>query len=154
MSSIHLNPARAAAYRVFDAINNSDDVPQLDDTVTTDFVDHSSPVPMPPGPAGYQQILAFVTQVLDISYELLDEIATEDRLVFRAVAHGRGVAAVHGAAAAGKPYTMDAVHVYRTEGDRLAEHWGVRDELSVLVQLGVLPSPYSQRLPGLDAVPA
>ena len=36
---------------------------------------------------------------------------------------------------------MDTVHVYRTEGSRLAEHWGVRDELGVLIQLGVLPAP-------------
>jgi hypothetical protein len=48
---------------------------------------------------------------------------------------------VHGEAAAGKPYEMNTLHVYRTEGDRLAEHWGVRDELGVLVQLGVLPAP-------------
>ncbi len=32
---------------------------------------------------------------------------------------------------------MAALHVYRTEGDRLAEHWGVRDELGAMVQLGV-----------------
>jgi hypothetical protein len=38
--------------------------------------------------------------------------------------------------------------------DRLAEHWAVRDELSVLVQLGVLPAPDPERLPGLDAIPA
>ena len=58
----------------------------------------------------------------------------------RAVAHGRAVAAVHG-----KPprasLQMDSVHIYRTEGDRLAEHWGVRDEFGVLVQVGVLAPP-------------
>ena len=32
------------------------------------------------------------------------------------------------------------------EGELLAEHWGVRDELGVLVQLGVLPAP-EVRLP-------
>jgi len=52
------------------------------------------------------------------------------------------VAAVHGPAVAGLPYSMDTVHVYRTEGDRLAEHWGVRDELGALIQLGVLPTPH------------
>jgi hypothetical protein len=34
------------------------------------------------------------------------------------------------------------LHVFRTEGDRLAEHWGVRDELGVLVQLGLVPAPH------------
>lgn len=71
---------------------------------------------------------------------------TEDRIVIRAVAHGRGVAAVHGADVAGRPYDMDTLHIFRTEGELLAEHWGVRDELGVLVQLGVLPAP-EVRLP-------
>jgi hypothetical protein len=59
----------------------------------------------------------------------------------RGLAHGIGAAAVHGPDAAGKPYAMATVHVYRTEGDRLAEHWGVRDELGAMVQLGVVPLP-------------
>jgi len=33
------------------------------------------------------------------------------------------------------------MHLYRAEGDRIAEHWGVRDEYSVLVQIGALPPP-------------
>jgi hypothetical protein len=36
---------------------------------------------------------------------------------------------------------METMHIYRAEGDRLAEHWGVRDELGVLFQLGVLAPP-------------
>ena len=36
---------------------------------------------------------------------------------------------------------MTTAHIYRTEGDRLAEHWGVRDEQAVLIQLGVLAAP-------------
>ena len=95
------------------------------------FVDHGSPVPLPPGPGGYTQILGFLTQVLDVSYEVKETICTEDRIVVRAVGNGTAVAAVHGPAVAGRPYRMDTVHVYRTEGGRLAEHWGVRDELGV-----------------------
>jgi predicted ester cyclase len=146
-----VNPARTAAYRVFEAINTKD-LSAIDDVVTADFVDHGSPFPLPPGPAGYRQILTFVTQVLDVRYEVLDEIVTEDRIVFRALGRGRGVAAVHGAAADGKPYAMETAHFYRTEGDRLAEHWGVRDELGAMIQLGVIPSPYAAEIPGLDTV--
>lgn len=147
------NPARDAAHRVFAAINTKD-LSAIEGAVTADFVDHGAPMPLPPGPEGYRQILTFVTQVLDISYEILDEVVTEDRIVIRALGHGRGVAAVHGPGTDGRPYTMQTVHIYRTEGDRLAEHWGVRDELSALVQLGVVPSPYPEQLPGRESVPA
>lgn len=135
-----INPALPAAHAVFAAIN-SGDLSCLDAAVTDDFVDHGSPFPLPPGPEGYRQILTFVTRVLSIRYELMDEIVTADRIVVRAVAHGTSVAPVHGEAHAGRPYLMDTLHVYRTEGDRLAEHWGVRDELGVLQQIGALPAP-------------
>ncbi|MEE3851423.1 ester cyclase [Gordonia sp. LSe1-13] len=134
------NPAVPAAHAVFDAIN-SRDLSCLESCVTDDFVDHGSPFPLPPGPAGYQQILTFVTQVLRIRYEIEDFFSTDDRIVLRAVAHGVGVDAVHGPGADGRTYAMPTVHIYRTEGDRLAEHWGVRDELGARIQLGVLAAP-------------
>lgn len=135
-----VNAALPAARAVFEAIN-SGDLSCLDEAVTADFVDHGSPFPLPPGPEGYRQILTYVTRVLAIRYEMVDEFATEDRIVIRAVAHGTAVAPVHGEEFAGRPYTMPTIHIYRTEGDRLAEHWGVRDELGVLQQIGALPGP-------------
>ncbi len=134
------NAALPAARAVFEAIN-SKDLSCLDTAVTADFVDHGSPFPLPPGPEGYRQILTYVTRVLAIRYEMMDEFWTEDRIVIRALAHGTAVAPVHGEEFAGRPYTMPTIHIYRTEGDRLAEHWGVRDELGVLQQIGVLPAP-------------
>ena len=47
----------------------------------------------------------------------------------------------------GKSFAMETMHLFRAEGDRLAEHWGVRDEFSVLVQVGALTPPSLGRLP-------
>ncbi|EGD55551.1 ester cyclase [Gordonia neofelifaecis] len=134
------NAAAPAAHRVFDAINTGE-LSCLPECVTTDFVDHGSPFPLEPGPAGYAQILGFVHDGLQIRYRLEDFIETPDRIVIRATASGVGLAEFHGPAAAGKPYEMTTVHIYRTEGDRLAEHWGVRDELGAMVRMGVVPAP-------------
>ena len=135
-----LETALPALYRLFDGIS-SGDLSVIPTVVTDDFVDHGSPVPLPPGPDGYAQILGFVTQVLDIRYDPQEIFSTPDRIVVRL---SRTVAAsprCTAESAAGKAYEMNTIHVYRTEGDRLAEHSGVRDELGVLVQLGVLPAP-------------
>ena len=113
----------------------------IDEVVTDDFVDHGSPVPIPPGPAGYRQILGFVTGVLRIRYTVQHVAEAGDRIFIRAVADGTGVAQVHGPDTVGKPYRMQTLHEYRVVGDRLAEHWGVRDELGVLIQLGAVPPP-------------
>lgn len=134
------NAALPAALKVFDAIN-SGDLSCLPDCVTADFVDHGSPIPIPPGPVGYAQILGFVTQVLRIKYELEEVFDTDDRIVVRAVASGLGTAEFHSPDVVGTPYTMQTLHIYRTEGERLAEHWGVRDELGAMRRMGALPDP-------------
>jgi predicted ester cyclase len=134
------NPALPAALAVFDAINDRDLSP-LDRLVTDDFIDHGSPFPLPPGPEGYRQVLEFVTRVLQIRYTVEDVIEAPGRVVLRAKAQGVGVDAVHGPGTSGRPYEMATAHIYRTEGDRLAEHWGIRDELAARIQLGVLAPP-------------
>ena len=134
------NPAFPAALAVFDAIN-SGDLSRLGDHVTADFVDHGAPFPLPPGPGGYAQILGFVHGVLQIRYTIEDAFATEDRVVVRATARGVGLDAFFGEGAEGGTYAMTTVHIYRTEGARLAEHWGVRDEVAARIQLGTLAPP-------------
>ncbi|MFT4200519.1 ester cyclase [Gordonia sp. (in: high G+C Gram-positive bacteria)] len=134
------NPALPAAHAVFEAIN-SGDLSAIPDCVTDDFVDHGSPFPIPPGPDGYVRILTWVSGVLALRYEIVDTITIDDRIVLRAVAHGSGVAQIHGPEAVGHDYLMPTIHIYRTEGTRLAEHWGVRDEVGAMIQMGVIPAP-------------
>jgi predicted ester cyclase len=39
--------------------------------------------------------------------------------------------------ASGQSYTVTHVHIYRVADDQIREHWAVRDDLSMLRQLGV-----------------
>ena len=135
-----VNTALPAALAVFEAIN-SGDFRGLGEHVTADFVDHGAPFPLPPGPEGYRRVLEFVHGVLQIRYTIEDAFATLDRVVLRATARGVGLDSFFGEGAAGGTYAMTTVHIYRTEGDRLAEHWGVRDEVAARVQLGTLEPP-------------
>lgn len=139
-TSVDVNLALPAARAVFDAIN-SKDLSDIREWVTADFVDHGSPFPLEAGPEGYTKILTFVTRVLNIRYELADLFCTSDRIVARAIAHGTAVGTVHGAEFAGRPYTMETIHIFRTEGARLAEHWGVRDEFGAMIRIGAIPAP-------------
>lgn len=134
------NPALPAALSVFEAIN-SGDLSCLPDCVTADFVDHGSPIPIPPGPEGYAQILGLVTRVLRVRYVIDDLFSTPERIVARATATGEGTAQFHGPEMVGRPYSMSTIHIFRTEGEKLAEHWGVRDELGAMRRMGAVPEP-------------
>ena len=81
-----------------------------------------------------------VFDVLELRYEVHDVVADGDRVAIRATAYGVHNTDHLGVPATGRPYAMPAMHLYRGEGDRLAEHWGVRDELTVLQQVGAIPT--------------
>jgi predicted ester cyclase len=113
------------------------------DLVTDDFVDHGAPPGLaPPGPDGYITVMQFVTGVLDLRYEIHEVVVADDLVALRATGHGVHRSDHLGVPATGRPYAMPSMHLYRGDGDRLVEHWGVRDELSVLYQVGALtPGP-------------
>jgi predicted ester cyclase len=136
-----MTPTERAALAVLDAIN-ARDLERLRDLVTADFVDHGAPPGLvPPGPEGYIATLRFVTDVLEIRYEVHDVVAAGDLVAIRATGHGRHNSDHLGFPATGRPYALASMHLYRGSGGRLAEHWGVRDELGVLYQVGALTPP-------------
>ncbi len=136
-----MTPAERAARAVLEVVE-SRELERIRDLVTDDFVDHGAPPGLvPPGPDGYLAVLRFLVDVLQIRYEVHDVVADGDRVAIRATAHGVHRSGHLGVPATGKPYAMSTMHLYRAEGDRLAEHWGVRDELGVLVQVGAMAPP-------------
>jgi predicted ester cyclase len=119
----------------------ADDIGRIGSLVTEDFVDHGAPPWAPQGRAGYLQIMGFLKNVLRIRYEVHEVVADGDLVAARATVHGVHNTGHLGFPATGKPYAMPTMHMYRASGGLLAEHWGVRDELSVLWQVGALPAP-------------
>jgi predicted ester cyclase len=120
---------------------NSRQLDRIHGLVTDDFIDHGSPVALPPGPDGYISILTFVTTVLQVRYEVDDIICDGDTVAMRATAHGVNAVSPQGVAVTGRPFAMKTAHFFRCRDGRLCEHWGIRDELDVLYQVGALTPP-------------
>jgi predicted ester cyclase len=132
--------AARAASGVLEVVETGE-LERLRDLVTADFVDHGAPPGLPPGPEGYIAVLRFLVDVMRIRYEVHDVVSAGELVAIRATARGVHATDHLGVPATGKPFAMHTMHLYRAEGDRLAEHWGVRDEHSVLVQVGALAAP-------------
>jgi predicted ester cyclase len=41
----------------------------------------------------------------------------------------------------GQPFALKTAHFFRSRDGRPCEHWGIRDELDVLYQVGALTPP-------------
>lgn len=132
--------SEALALAVFDALNTRR-LDRIHELVTDDFVDHGSPIALPPGPGGYIAILTFVAEVLQMHYVVDDVIANGDSVAVRGTGHGINAVSPEGIEPTGRPYAMKTAHFFRSRNGRLCEHWGVRDELDVLYQVGALEPP-------------
>ncbi len=114
----------------------------LDQIVTTDFVNRTAQPGVPPTREGFKQSMtALKTAFPDLHYTIDDSIESGDRIVHRLTASGTMKADFMGMPATGKRATWTEIHIGRVANGRLAEHWGIVDQLGMLVQLGVVPAP-------------
>jgi steroid delta-isomerase-like uncharacterized protein len=77
----------------------------------------------------------------DLTHTLEDLLVEGDRGAARVTVRGTHRGDFQGLPASGKAATFSAMNVYRFEGGKIAEHWIVADNLSLLQQLGAVPGP-------------
>ena len=78
---------------------------------------------------------------LAVRFTIEDVIQDGDKLVVRWTNSGTHVGEFLGIPPTNKSFSVAGIDIYRLEGGRLAEHWHVIDQLSMLQQLGLIPTP-------------
>jgi len=114
----------------------------LDEILATNFVDHSPQPGVAPTREGLKESLsALKTAFPDVRYTIDDAIVCGDQIVHRVSATGTMTGDLMGIPATGKRASWTEIHIARGVDGRLTEHWGLVDQLGMLVQLGVVPAP-------------
>ena len=75
----------------------------------------------------------------DFSLTIEDLIADGDMVWTRNRARGINTGAVMGHAPTGRAIEIDVIDIGRFEDGRLVEHWGIADQLGLMLQLGLIP---------------
>jgi predicted ester cyclase len=114
----------------------------LDEIVATDYVEHVAQPGVPPTREGFKQFaISLKTAFPDLHYVIEDSIESGDRIVQRVTASGTMKGDFMGMPATGKRASWTEIHIGRVANGRLTEHWGLVDQLGMLVQLGVVTAP-------------
>ncbi len=114
----------------------------IDEIYATDYVEHVVQPGVPPTREGFKQFAkAFKTAFPDLHYTIDDSIESGDRIVHRVTASGTMKGDFMGMPATGKRATWTEIHIDRIANGRLAEHWGLVDQMGMFVQLGIVPAP-------------
>jgi predicted ester cyclase len=124
-----------------EVLNNSN-FGLIDEIVANDFVEHDPQPGVPPTREGLKQTLqALKTAFPDLRYTIEDSLESGDKIVHRLTGTGTMKADYMGMPATGKRATWTEIHIGRVANGRLAEHWGLVDQLGLLVQLGIVSAP-------------
>ena len=81
-------------------------------------------------------------QFPDLSMTIESIVADEDMVAVRVRSTGTNSGKLNGfLPPSGKRFTSEQSHWFRIEDGKLAEHWATRDDLSSMLQLGVVTPP-------------
>jgi steroid delta-isomerase-like uncharacterized protein len=127
------------ATRLYELLN-AGRVEEIGDLVTVDYVEHDPLPGQGSGRDGAIERFSMIVGALAPRFTIEDVIVDGDRVVVRWTNAGTHVGEFAGIPATGGTFSIAGIDIYRTEGDLLAEHWHVVDQLSMLGQLGLLPA--------------
>ena len=120
---------------------NNGSLGALGELCTPDFIEHQEGI-MPPTVKGLKgAILSLRTPFPDLVLTIEEIIASGDKTWARITGRGTHQGIFMGQAPTGKPFAITVIDICRFENNKIAEHWGVADRLSLMAQLGLLPKP-------------
>ena len=111
--------------------------------VTDDFHSHPwSVLGIPDGPEGMKQFLAFMRSAFSNARVSVEDIISEgDKVAARYVFEADHTGELMGIGATGKRVRLPGIFIARVESGKLAEYWREEDQLGLMQQLSVAPSP-------------
>ena len=133
---------KSISRRVQEEAFNQGNLAVIDELVAADYVDHDLPPGFPDGPEGYKQLVAMYRAAFpDVQMTIEDVIADGDKVALRWTATGTHQGELMGIPPTNKQVTVTGMDINRLAGGKIAEHWGNFDQMGMMQQLGVIPSP-------------
>ena len=143
-----LTTTATIARRVFEDGLNRRDASVFEELVAADYVNHEGADMLleASGPKDWSDVLARLSASFpDVSWEVLRTLAQGDHVWVETRMSGTHQGAFFGIPPTGRRFAVRQVHMLRVQDGLIREHWAVRDDLGVLVQLGAVEPPTPSR---------
>lgn len=145
MSTQILTPTNQnkATYRRFvEDVINAGRIELVDELFSPAYVDHSRPPGAPEGLDGVRAIpTMFRGAFPDLAFTIELMVAEGDLVATLVTGRGTHQGPFMGIAPTGKRATWSSMGFFRVADGKIVEHWGSPDLLTLLMQLGAIPSP-------------
>jgi predicted ester cyclase len=133
---------KAGFRRTYEELLNGGELSVADELVAPDFVNHEAPPGRNRGPESMRGLANMLRAAFpDLRFEIQELIAEGDTVAGRLTMSGTHDGPLMGIPPTGRSVRQNHMHFVRFRDGKAIEHWGVRDDLSMMRQLGVIPSP-------------
>jgi steroid delta-isomerase-like uncharacterized protein len=133
------------ARRIFEEMETQGNLNAADEVFSSDFVAHM-PMGDMHGPASIKQfIISLQTGFPDLHSTVEDQVAEDDRVMTRFRASGTHQGEFMGVPASGNQMDISGIIVSRFANGKIVEQWGIPDLLSLMQQIGAIPTPEQSR---------
>lgn len=131
----------AAVKRFYDEVMGKGNLKIIDELVADNFVDQYVPDPnTPANKAGLTQTMTmFRSAFPDLKVTVEDVIAKGDKVWVYTTMRGTNSGEFAGMPATGKKIEVKGFDIVRFANGKAVEHWGLNDDYTMMVQLGVIP---------------
>ena len=137
--------ARALFQRYFDDGTNGGDLGVVDEVFAEDYVHFDPANPDPRGVVGRDGVREHITTLRgafpDIEFHVEDMISEDDKIVVRWNATLTHTGDYFGIPPTGKPATITGMNTWHLANGKAVRGWVNRDDLGLLQQLGIIPTP-------------
>jgi steroid delta-isomerase-like uncharacterized protein len=132
---------KQAARRYYEEVLNAGDVDALDALAVADYDEHDPLPGQRTGLAGLKDRVTTLRDAFGQIFTVEDVIAEGDKVVVRWTGTGTHRGAFMGIPPTERSFTIAGIDIHGFRDGRMAEHWHVVDQLSLLQQLGLIPAP-------------
>jgi steroid delta-isomerase-like uncharacterized protein len=130
-----------AALGKFAEAVNSGNFDIFDQVVAPDCVDHDPAAGQVVGPAGYRMFFSGMRAAFpDMAVALETMVADDDTIAFAYTLTGTHKGSLMGIPPSGKKVRIRGLQISKFKGGKMVERWGSSDELTLLKQIGAIPS--------------
>jgi len=128
--------------RIIDELFMNKNPAAFDELLAPDFVDHEGVPGVPPTRDGVKQLLSGVHAAFpDFQIDIEHVVAQDDLVVLMTTWRGTQTGAFMGIPPTGKQVAWKVFDTIRVVDGKCVEHWGLMDQMSLMQQLGVIPTP-------------
>jgi len=131
--------------RYFDEVTNKGDLDLADELFAPDYIHHDPANPDPHGVVGVEDVKRHLKELIDafpdMQFTVDDVISQGDDVVARWTATLTHTGDYFGIPATNKSAVITGMNTWRLENGMAVEGWVNRDDLQLLQQLGVIPTP-------------